>query len=244
MDRSPGFGSAHTDSGPIKTWFPYGSTPLVLNLACMRNSPDRSTKSTRLNKKCSSTACKHRVSGSLSLPSRGPFHLSFTVLCAIGHQGVFSLTGWSPLLQSRFHVSRPTLDPAVPSLFSPTGLSPSLAGFPKTIPVRSKDHVRGPNPSMHARWFGLFPFRSPLLRKSSFLSPPPLLRCFSSPGSLPYVMDWRMDTWSLSRWVSPFRNLRINGYLLLPEAYRSLSRLSSALGAKASALCSFLLGLF
>lgn len=32
-----------------------------------------------------STACKHKVSGSLSLPSRGPFHLSFTVLCAIGH---------------------------------------------------------------------------------------------------------------------------------------------------------------
>ena len=28
-------------------------------------------------------------------------------------------------------------------------------------------------------------------------------------------------------WVSPFRHLRINGYLLLPEAYRSLSRLSS-----------------
>ena len=70
-----------------------------------------------------------------------------------------------------------------------------------------------------------------------------LLRCFSSPGSLPYVMDWRMDTWSLSRWVSPFRNLRINGYLLLPEAFRSLSRLSSALSAKASTLCSFLLDL-
>ena len=44
-------------------------------------------------------------------------------------------------------------------------------------------------------------------------------------------------------WVSPFRNLRIIGYLLLPEAYRSLSRLSSALSAKASALRSFLLGL-
>ena len=44
-------------------------------------------------------------------------------------------------------------------------------------------------------------------------------------------------------WVSPFRNLRIMGYLLLPEAYRSLSRLSSALSAKASALRSFLLGL-
>ena len=173
MDRSPGFGSAHADSGPIKTWFPYGSAPLVLNLACMRNSPDRSTKSTRFTIYRCSTACKHRVSGSLSLPSRGPFHLSFTVLCAIGHQGVFSLTGWSPLLQSRFHVSRPTLDPAVSAQVSCTGLSPSPAGFPKTIPLPLQNHVRGPNPSMHARWFGLFPFRSPLLRKSSFLSPPP-----------------------------------------------------------------------
>ena len=69
-----------------------------------------------------------------------------------------------------------------------------------------------------------------------------VLRCFSSPGSPPYVMDWRMDTRGFLVWVSPFRNLRINGYLLLPEAFRSLSRLSSALSAKASTLRSFLLG--
>ncbi len=31
---------------PIQTWYPFGSTPLVLNLASNRNSPDRSTKST------------------------------------------------------------------------------------------------------------------------------------------------------------------------------------------------------
>ena len=68
-----------------------------------------------------------------------------------------------------------------------------------------------------------------------------VLRCFSSPGSPPYVMDWRMDTWGLLMWVSPFRDLRINGYLLLPEAYRSLSRLSSALSAKASTLRSYML---
>ena len=43
--------------------------------------------------------------------------------------------------------------------------------------------------------------------------------------------------------VSPFRNLRIKGYLLLPVAYRSLSRLSSALSAKASTLRSSLLNL-
>ena len=68
-----------------------------------------------------------------------------------------------------------------------------------------------------------------------------VLRCFSSPGSPPYVMDWRMDTRGFLVWVSPFRNLRINGYLLLPEAYRSLSRLSSALSAKASTLRSYML---
>ena len=70
---------------PIQTRFPFGSVPEALNLASNHNSPDRSTKSTRFCIKSSSTVCKHRVSGSLSLPSRGPFHLSFTVLCAIGH---------------------------------------------------------------------------------------------------------------------------------------------------------------
>ena len=37
----------------------------------------------------------------------------------------------------------------------------------------------------------------------------------------------------LSVWVAPFGNLRIKGYLLLPVAYRSLSRPSSAPDAKA-----------
>ena len=36
--------------------------------------------------------------------------------------------------------------------------------------------------------------------------------------------------------VSPFGNLRINGYLLLPAAYRSLSRPSSAPDAKSFSL--------
>ena len=57
-------------------------------------------------------------------------------------------------------------------------------------------------------------------------------------------MDWLQDGWSFSSRVSPFRDLRINGYLLLPEAFRSLSRLSSALSAKASTLRSFTLDLF
>ena len=70
---------------PIKTRSRFGSGALLLNLASIRNSPDRSTKSTRSYLRSTSTACRHRVLCSLSLPSRGSFHLSFTVLYAIGH---------------------------------------------------------------------------------------------------------------------------------------------------------------
>ena len=51
-----------------------------------------------------------------------------------------------------------------------------------------------------------------------------------------YLFDSVYDT---LRWVSPFGYLRIVAYLQLPEAFRSLSRLSSALSAKASTLRSF-----
>ena len=57
-----------------------------------------------------------------------------------------------------------------------TGLSPSLAGFPKTVLLNLLNQFRGPNPSMHARWFGLFRFRSPLLTESHVV--------FSSSGYL------------------------------------------------------------
>ena len=44
--------------------------------------------------------------------------------------------------------------------------------------------------------------------------------------------------------VSPFRYLRITAHLQLPVAFRSLSRLSSALSAKASTLRSYCLTIF
>ena len=51
-----------------------------------------------------------------------------------------------------------------------------------------------------------------------------------------HLFDSMHVTWILSMWVTPFSTPRIDGYLLLPVAYRSLSRLSSAPGAKAFAL--------
>ena len=70
---------------------------------------------------------------------------------------------------------------------------------------------------------------------------------FSSPyldvsvQAVPHVhlFDSMHVTEILSLWVAPFGNPRINGYLLLPVAYRSLSRPSSAPDAKAFPLRSF-----
>lgn len=51
-----------------------------LNLARERNSPVHSTKGTPSPINRALTSCKHTVSGSISLPFRGAFHLSLTVL--------------------------------------------------------------------------------------------------------------------------------------------------------------------
>ena len=51
-----------------------------------------------------------------------------------------------------------------------------------------------------------------------------------------HLFDSVYGTGVLLRWVSPFRNPWINGCMLLPKAYRSLPRLSSAPSAKAFAL--------
>ena len=136
-------------------------------------------------------------------------------------------------------MSRGTLDPALFPSVSPTGLSPSLAGLSRTVPLQSEIINAVRTPECTHSGLGSFHFARRYFENRVFFLFLRLLRCFSSPGSLPYVMDWRMDDWSLSSRVSPFRYLRINGYLLLPEAFRSLSRLSSALSAKASTLRSF-----
>ena len=59
-----------------------------------------------------------------------------------------------------------------------------------------------------------------------------------------YLFDSVYDTQVLPVCVPTFGNLRITAYLQLPEAYRSLSRPSSAPDAKAFPLRSFTLNLF
>src|SRR5215472_7934029 len=80
------------------------------------------------------TACRHTVSGTLSLPSRGTFHHSLTVLSAIGHQEVFRLTGWSRQIHSRFHGPAATRERFTGAAeFSPTGFSPSTTDHPRPL---------------------------------------------------------------------------------------------------------------
>ena len=108
---------------------------------------------------------------------------------------------------------------------------PSMVAYAVHTPRRTR---RGLGSSPSARRYSGNHFCFPFLR---------LLRCFSSPGSLPMAMCSPWGAWALPMRVPPFRHPRIFGYLPLPAAFRSLSRLSSALSAKASALCLPLLNL-
>ena len=136
---------------------------------------------------------------------------------------------------------RGTPDPACCFSISPTGLSPPMAGFPKTVRLSISNTLRSPLPRRQVFGLGSFPFARRYLGNRFFFLFLALLRCFSSGGSPPQTMDSSVDAWRLSMRVSPFGNLRITGYVRLPAAYRSLSRPSSALSAKASTLRSFCL---
>src|ERR1035437_2641647 len=88
------------------------------------------------------------------------------------------------------------------------------------------------------RRFRLFPFRSPLLRESISLSFPPGTKMFQFPGC-PLLDASPEVTEYYPRRVPPFRYLRIEACLQIPEAFRCLPRLSSALCAKASTVCPY-----
>ena len=144
----------------------------MLNLASIRNSPDRSTKSTRLHlnvlPQLVNTGFQvlfHSPPGVLfTFPSQyyalsvtkeylalegGPsdFPQGFTCLVVL----------WIPLLPAAFMYETFTL----------FGLTS------QTVPLPYGSHNVVLNPGMHAFRFGLFQFRSPLLSESMFLSLPP-----------------------------------------------------------------------
>ena len=136
MDSSRGFGSHRRHLRPLQTRFPSGS-PLLAGVNLLRD--DDALAGSFYKRHAISpwwllpqwplTACEYVVSGSLSSPLRGAFHLSLTVLVHYRSLKVLSLGGWSPQL--------PTNSPGFVVLRYPascpppcsTGLSPAMVAL-------------------------------------------------------------------------------------------------------------------
>ena len=104
--------------------------------------------------------------------------------------------------------------------------------FPGRFGLVSYSQIAVPQPrrsKLHR--FGLSPVRSPLLGGSRLLSLPPGTEMFHFPG---FARTSRSVTRVAPRRVSPFGDPGITARVQLPQAYRSLPRPSSPLGAKAS----------
>ena len=123
--------------------------------------------------------------------------------------------------------------------FRVRGFHPLWPAVPKPFHYLAESLLQAMTPACTHAGLGSLLFARRYLGVRCFFLFLALLRCFSSGGSLCIPMDSVCSDGSSFRRVSPFRDLWITGYLLLPTAFRSLSRLSSALSAKASALCSF-----
>ena len=184
------------------------------------------------------SARKHRVSGSLSLPSRGAFHLSLTVLYSIGHMVVFSLRRWSSFLPSGFLVSRRTPDPCRSVSVFAYG---AFTLFCLPFQISSADlafltQVLYPHGISTVR-LGSSNFARHYFRNRFFFLFLRVIRCFSSPGSPDITMNSLYRTATLLAVSSLIRiSAATIAHLQLTAAFRSLSRPSSAPCTKASSL--------
>ena len=120
------------------------------------------------------------------------------------------------------------------TLYGPTSQTVRLACWLITPrPCGLLDPATPPHASVLG--FRLFPFRSPLLGESNFLSLPRGTEMSHFPPlALSHLWIQRAVTGHDSRRVSPFGHPRVEDCLRLAEAYRSLPRPSSPSRAKAS----------
>jgi hypothetical protein len=111
----------------------------------------------------------------------------------------------SPHIQTRFHVPRPTRHHHI---------SPFVY---RTITVYGRTSQSVP---LELIWLnGLFPFRSPLLRESQLISFPKGTEMFHFPSFALQHYVFMLQYLPYGKWVSPFRHLRITGYLPPPRSF-------------------------
>ena len=137
----------HSASGPEHTTTPpcggyalfrlafAAATPPGLTSRHVPDSQAHSSKGTPSPHTEALTACRHTVSGTLSLPSRGTFHHSLTVL--IRYRSSRSIQAYRVVRADSQQIPRArcysgTLR-TTDNMFSPTGLSPSTADHPRPL---------------------------------------------------------------------------------------------------------------
>ena len=160
---------------------------------------------------------------------------------SIGHQVVFSLGGWAPLLPTGLHVSGGTLVPAVWMSLSLTRLLLSLVRLSSRLQLDISNDVCRPSTPISRRisvWALPISLAATLGIDVSLFSSGYLDVSVHRVPSM-YLFIQYTVTARYHRRVSPFGHLRIKVYLQLPAAFRSLPRPSSALDAKAFTLRSY-----
>src|SRR6266566_4272472 len=249
MGRSLRFGSTTCDSDALfrlafATATPHGLTlpHIVTRRLILQKARGHFTLAEARN---APTACRHTVSGTISRPLTGvlftfPSRYWFT----IGHQGVFRLRRWSSRIHTEFHGLRATWDTArESSRFRIRGYHPLCRRFPTSSATQTicnslpdqQLRLSGPATPVTQRllaltrdWFGLFPFRSPLLRESRLLSLPAGTEMFHFPALPPpalCVQAGVMGNYALSGFpirrseehslVASFSGLIAGSYVLL-----------------------------
>jgi hypothetical protein len=158
---------------PVQTRFRCAYT-YRLKLAANRNSLTHYTKGTPSPHKRLRLLVGIRFQVSFTPLVGVLFTFPSRYLYTIGHQGVFRLGGWSPHVQTGFHVPRPT------------------QGSNQTLRIRGYHPLSPAFPCRSAcpgQTTGLLRVRSPLLAESQLMSFPPGTEMFQFPGfaSSPYV---------------------------------------------------------
>jgi hypothetical protein len=172
MGRSLSFGSWSRDSTrPVRTRFRYGSPPQV-NLATQHKLAGsffkRHAVTTAPKDGDAPTACRHTVSGTLSLPSRGTFHLSLTVLVRYRSPGSIQAYGVVPADSHGISRAPCYLGYQLRKVrsISPTGLSPAVVRLPMrfdyrrtlSLPDRSAEQSSWSHDPEHATPAGLYAY--------------------------------------------------------------------------------------
>src|SRR5947209_1416740 len=264
MGRSPGYGSRARDYDTEMPHALFGlafatATPHGLTSPRTANSQAHSSKGTQ-SPRPEGLKLSRLVGTRFQVLFHSPPGVLFTFpsryLSAIGHQGVFRLSGWSRQIHTEFHGLGATGETAPggrmvsvygaltlyghpfqrPSTNQPVFMAPRRPG--RTSQTVPRPHLHNPGRVSDGNGLASSAFARHYSRNHCCFLFLWVLRCFTSPRSLhtPYV--FRRGSHHMTG--AGFPHSDTLGSTLgwqLPEAYRSLPRPSSAPGAQASTVC-------